>query len=353
MTPAVEAESLPDRLHGGMTFDPVEHPRATDGTFTEKVGAVPEIALARDEGMGIIYTDLDVLQYAEDYYGEEWENAEDREAILAKRRDEYLTYRQTTDGLEEASRYYHFASARTSEMEASGEYDENRLPRTVRDNAISAAEQVRAEDADGIRSVYDLAVLATAEGDTELGDALYSTISDKLLINARTLEKDIDSGELVYNTYTVSQREKDRRDAEERVRRMANLAEPLPNLEYWDKVDWVMKRERTTPELAAVLLSESEDDLYRAVLSNQNIAKPLVEYAARSNSRAVQHAVVTHPKVTAAALREVQARVERDYLEATDPNNAWGTMKSYYDQSAAQAVNLMKDISDARGRIGA
>lgn len=326
-----------------MTFNPVEHPRATDGTFTEKVGASPEIALPRDEGMGIIYTDLDVLQYAKDYYDEDWETSEDRENILAERRDEYLTYRQTTDGLDEAARYF------------DGEEDVELadLPKTVRDNAIFAAQGVAADDVESIRLIYALGEMASDEwDDREFGEELADIISSKLLTNVLKLPRDAE-GHLVYDTEAVARREKHHRAARNSLEILSSGARIPADLDHWGRVYWAAEEDRTPAELAKVLLSESEGEFSRVILDHKNVTPEMVTYAARSNDGAVQHAVITHPKVTAAALQEVQARVERDYQEATDPNNAWGTMKSYYDQSAAQAVSFMKDISDARGRLGA
>lgn len=329
-----------------MTFNPAEHPRATDGTFAEKVGASPEIALPRDEGMGIIYTDLDVLQYAKDYYGEDWETSEDRETILAERRDEYLTYRQTTDGIVEAARYF------TGGFVTPDEYGQASVPKTVSDNAVDAAAQIRADDVEGVRSLYNLAVVAAEHGDTDLADAMYTAVSDKLLIDARTLTRSED-GALVYNTHTVAQREKYHRAARNSLEILSSGARIPADLDHWGRVYWAAEEDRTPAELAKVLLSESEGEFARVILDHKNVTPEMVTYAARSNDGAVQHAVINHPKVTAAALQEVQARAERDYLEATDPNNAWGTMKPYFDRQAEQAVSFMKDISDARGRLGA
>ena len=326
-----------------MTFNPAEHPRATDGTFAEKVGASPEIALPRDEGMGIIYTDLDVLQYAKDYYGEDWETSEDRENILAERRDEYLTYRQTTDGLDEAARYF----------DGDEDVELADLPKTVRDNAIFAAQEVAADDVESIRLIYALGEMASDEwDDREFGEELADIISSKLLTNVLKLPRDAE-GHPVYDTEAVARREKYHRAARNSLEILSSGARIPADLDHWGRVYWAAEEDRTPAELAKVLLSESEGEFSRVILDHKNVTPEMVTYAARSNDGAVQHAVITHPKVTAAALQEVQARVERDYQEAIDPNNAWGTMKPYYDQSAAQAVSFMKDISDARGRLGA
>lgn len=336
-----------------MTFNPVDHPRATDGTFAEKVGASPEIALPRDEGMGIIYTDLDVLQYAKDYYDEDWETSEDRETILAERRDEYLTYRQTTDALEEAARYYTQLDMNSRENEGYEDGDYDVLPKTVRDNAISAAQEVAADDVEGIRRIYALGE-AASDGwdDREFGGELADIVSSKLLTNVLKLPRD-DQGHPVYDTEAVARREKYHRAARNSLEILSSSARIPADLDHWGRVYWAAEEDRTPAELAKVLLSESEGEFSRVVLDHKNVTPEMVTYAARSNDGAVQHAVINHPKVTAAALQEVQARVERDYQEAIDPNNAWGTMKSYYDRSAAQAVSFMKDISDARGRLGA
>lgn len=339
---------------GSAGWNPAQHPRATDGTFTEKVGAVPEIALARDEGMGIIYTDLDVLQYAKDYYEEDWENAEDREAILAERRDEYLTYRQTTDGLEEASRY--FASGEKEVFIDDGEETElANLPKTVHDNAITAAQEIEADDVEGIRRIYALGETASDEwNDHEFGGELADIISSKLLTNVLKLPRD-EQGHPVYDTEAVARREKYHRAARNSLEILSSGARIPEDLDHWGRVSWTAEKGRTKSELAKVLLSESEGEFARAVLYHHSdkVTPEMMTYMARSNDGAVQHAVITHPKVTAAALREVQARAERDYREATDPNNAWGTMKAYYDQSAEQATSFMKIISDARARLGA
>lgn len=376
-----------------MTFNPVDHPRATDGTFAEKVGASPEIALKREvwdklaeslaghddgrveeahgeayqknnergvglpapggKGASIIYTDLDVLQYAKDYYDEDWETSEDRETILAERRDEYLTYRQTTDGLEEAAR--HFASGPHS-YGYEGEPDEiplyDDLPQTVYDNAIEAAQDVAADDIEGVASVIALSRAAHEAENPDFGNALADIVSSKLLTNVLKLPRD-DQGRPVYDTEAVARREKYHRAARNSLEVLSSGARIPADLDHWERVYWAAEEERTPAELAKVLLSESEGEFARVILDHKKVTPEMVTYAARSNDGAVQHAVINHPKATAAALQEVQARVERDYQEAIDPNNAWGTMKPYYDRQAEQAVSFMKDISDARGRLGA
>lgn len=337
-----------------MTFNPVDHPRATDGTFAEKVGASPEIALPRDEGMGIIYTDLDVLQYAKDYYDEDWETSEDRDSILAERRDEYLTYRQTTDGLEEAARYY-TSGAKPTFFDGEEDVELAGLPKTVHDNAIFAAQEVAADDVEGIRRIYALGETASDEwNDTEFGGELADIVSSKLLTNVLKLPRD-DQGHPVYDTEAVARREKYHRAARNSLEVLSSGARIPADLDHWERVYWAAEEERTPAELAKVLLSESEGEFARVVLHHHGdkVTPEMMTYMARSNDGAVQHAVINHPKVTAAALQEVQARVERDYQEAIDPNNAWGTMKPYYDRQAEQAVSFMKDISDARGRLGA
>jgi hypothetical protein len=346
-----------------MTFDSAAHPRATDGTFAEKVGASPEIALPqdeglhviglpRDEGMGIIYTDLDVLQYAKDYYEEDWETSEDREAILAERRDEYLTYRQTTNGIEEAARYFN-SGAKETVLDGDEEVELADLPATVRHNAIEAALAVEADDVEGIRAIYALGENASDEwNDHEFGGELADIIGTKILTDPLKLPRD-DEGRPVYDFEGVAQREKYHRAAKASLEVLASGAKIPANLDHWGRVYWAAEEKRTPAELAKVLLTESEGEFARVILDHKKVTPEMVTYAARSNDGAVQHAVIQHPKVTAAALREVQARVERDYAHATDPLNAWGTMKSYYDQSAAQASRFMGYISDARGRLGA
>lgn len=49
-----EQNSLDERNLLIMSFDSAQHPRATDGTFTEKVGASPEVALDADDDMARI-----------------------------------------------------------------------------------------------------------------------------------------------------------------------------------------------------------------------------------------------------------------------------------------------------------
>ncbi len=245
-----------------MTFNPVDHPRATDGTFTEKVGASPEIVLPRDEGAGIIYTGLDVLQYAKDYYEEDWQDSDDRESIIAKRRDEYLTYRQTVDGLDEASRYYeNWVKPVSFDGEQNNEVSD--LPPTIHDAAIYAAQETAADDAEGIRRIHALSKTASDKwDDTEFADELTGIINSKLLTDVRKLPQD-EQGNPVYDTEAVARREKYHRAAQGSLELLSASARIPADLDHWGRVHWAAEGKRTKAELAKVLLTESEGEFAR------------------------------------------------------------------------------------------
>lgn len=342
-----------------MTFTPSEHPRATDGKFAEKLGTAPELDLADDivyensdalvymmDRSGsvmqyaeerptddIVYTNTDVLAYAMDRHGKGWETETDRQILVAQYTDEYLAYRKN-GALDEGLALLEDGSFET-------------YPRKMQDDAVVAVQDAAEDDVDTLQKALRLADAAENWNFHETAGWLRNAVQDKVGADPRSMERDAD-GNYVWDTEAVAVRAVAHREAEENLKALATDASDGGNRDYWEKVDWTAQPERTEGELANVLLHESEDNFYSAVVRHPKATPDMLTYAARHNADEVKWAVAEHPKAPEAALREVEFLAQSDLAQSQDTQLAWGTMKSYYDQQGKRAQELLDTIAATR-----
>lgn len=342
-----------------MTFDASAHPRDTDGKFSEKTGTAPELDLAEDTVYAnsdafvyamdrsgsimqyaeerptddIVYSNTEVLRYAMDRHGKDWETETDRQVLVAQYTDEFLAYRRN-GALDEGIALLEDGSFET-------------YPRSMQDDAVVAAQDAAEDDVEALQKVLRLADAAENWNFHETATWLRTAVEEKVGADPRSMSKDAD-GNYVWDTETAAKRGAAHREAEANLRALAAGAADGGNRDYWELVDWTAQPERTEGELAGILLKESEDNFYSAVVNHQNATPEMLTYAARHNADEVKWAVAENPKAPDAALDEIEFLARRDLAQSRDTQLAWGTMKGYYDQQGKLAQSLLDTIAATR-----